>query len=75
VLNALQLRLENYRLNSDLKEEYLSNLFLRDKVATFESNNQKFMGIIRRVTKSGLLQIETENSLKEFNLQEVKMLF
>ena len=75
LLNALQLRLENYRLNSDLKEEYLSNLFLRDKVATFESNNQKFMGIIRRVTKSGLLQIETENSLKEFNLQEVKMLF
>jgi len=75
VLNALQLRLENYRLNSDLKEEYLSNLFQKDKVATFESNNQKFMGIIRRVTKSGLLQIETENSLKEFNLQEVKMLF
>jgi hypothetical protein len=33
------------------------------------------MGIIRGVTKSGLLQIETENSLKEFNLQEVKMLF
>ena len=75
LLNALQLRLENYRLNSDLKEEYLSNLFQKDKVATFESNNQKFMGIIRRVTKSGLLQIETENSLKEFNLQEVKMLF
>ena len=75
LLNALQLRLENYRLNSDLKEEYLSNLFHKDKVATFESNNQKFMGIIRRVTKSGLLQIETENSLKEFNLQEVKMLF
>ena len=75
LLNALQLRLENYRLNSDLKEEYLSNLFQKDKVATFESNNQKFMGIIRGVTKSGLLQIETENSLKEFNLQEVKMLF
>jgi hypothetical protein len=33
------------------------------------------MGIIRGVTKIGLLQIETENSLKEFNLQEVKMLF
>ena len=75
LLNALQLRLENYRLNSDLKEEYLSNLFQKDKVATFESNNQKFMGVIRGVTKSGLLQIETENSLKEFNLQEVKMLF
>ena len=75
LLNALQLRLENYRLNSDLKEEYLSNLFQKDKVATFESNNQKFMGIIRGLTKSGLLQIETEKSLKEFNLQEVKMLF
>jgi hypothetical protein len=33
------------------------------------------MGIIRGITKRGLLQIETENSLKEFNLQEVKMLF
>jgi len=75
LLNALQLRLENYRLNSDLKEEYLSNLFQKDKVATFESNNQKFMGIIRGVTKSGLLQIETKDSIKEFNLQEVKMLF
>ena len=75
LLDALQLRLKNYRLNSDLKEEYLSNLFQKDKVATFESNNQKFMGIIRGVTQSGLLQIETKNSLKEFNLQEVKMLF
>tara|TARA_Y100000385_G_C12653819_1_gene450677 strand:- start:121 stop:594 length:474 start_codon:yes stop_codon:yes gene_type:complete len=75
LLNALQLRLENYRLNSDLKDEYLSNLFQKDKVATFESNNQKFMGIIRGLTKSGLLQIETENFLKEFNFQEVKMLF
>ena len=75
LLNALQLRLENYRLNSALKDEYLSNLFQKDKVATFESNNQKFMGIIRGLTKSGLLQIETENFLKEFNFQEVKMLF
>jgi BirA family biotin operon repressor/biotin-[acetyl-CoA-carboxylase] ligase len=75
LLNALQLRLENYRLNSDLKQEYLSNLFQKDKVVTFESNNQNFIGIIRGVTKSGLLQIETENCLKEFNLQEVKMLF
>jgi BirA family biotin operon repressor/biotin-[acetyl-CoA-carboxylase] ligase len=75
LLNALQLRLESYRLNSDLKQVYLSNLFQKDKVANFESSNQKFIGIIRAVTKSGLLQIETENSLKEFNLQEVKMLF
>ena len=75
LLNALQLRMENYKLNLGLKKEYLSNLFHKDKVATFESKNQKFSGIIRGVTKSGLLQIETENFLKEFNLQEVKMLF
>jgi BirA family biotin operon repressor/biotin-[acetyl-CoA-carboxylase] ligase len=75
LLNALQLRLESYRLNSDLKQVYLSNLFQKDKVANFESSNQKFMGIIRAVTKSGLLQIETKDCIKEFNLQEVKMLF
>ena len=75
LLNALAIRFKNYKLNFDFKSEYLSNLFQKDKVATFESNNKKFMGIIRGVNKSGFLQIETQNYLKEFNLKEVKMLF
>ena len=75
LLNALQHRLVKYRLSCDLKDDYLSNLFKKDKVSSFETNNQKFTGIIRGVTKNGMLKIETENCLKEFNLQEVKMLF
>lgn len=75
LVSSFQNRLEEYRSNKDIREEYLSKLFNKDKVATFESSNTKFMGIIRGITNEGYLQIETEDSLKEFNLQEVKMLF
>ena len=37
--------------------------------------DQKFNGIIKGVSANGLLQIETEYSLKEFDLKQVRMLF
>ena len=43
----------------------------------FEDNlNAKFMGIIKQVLPNGLLQIELEDdSLKLFDIKEVKMLY
>ncbi len=75
LLACLQKRVEAFRKGENQDKPYLSSLFLKDKVATFESNNQKFMGIIRGVTQQGLLRVETENETKEFNLQELKLLY
>lgn len=58
-------------------ETYHKNLFKKDIPTAFEGKNgEKFMGIIRKVTPNGLLQIELEDdSLQLFDIKEVKMLF
>jgi hypothetical protein len=35
----------------------------------------KFNGVIKGVTDSGLLKVETDDALKLFDLKEVKLLF
>ena len=69
-------RLEIFKSGNNQEKEYLSSLYLKDKVATFESNNQKFMGIIKGVSQSGKLLIQLEDdSIAKFENQEVKFLF
>ncbi len=60
-----------------LWEIYISNLFKKEIPSTFEDKNQqKFMGIIKGVSKNGLLQVLLEDeSVKEFAIKEIKMLF
>jgi BirA family biotin operon repressor/biotin-[acetyl-CoA-carboxylase] ligase len=68
--------MQQLRSGVDQKKEYLSALFLNNKVAAFESKAQKFMGIIQGVSKSGKLQIKLEDTIvTEFDNQEVKFLF
>ncbi|MBC8300440.1 MAG: biotin--[acetyl-CoA-carboxylase] ligase [Pelagibacterales bacterium] len=75
LLSSIQNRIRAYRLGKDIEAEYLDGLFQKDKVAFFESKSQKFNGIIRGVTASGLLMVETEKSIREFDLKEIKMVF
>ena len=76
VLKCLAKRIKQLRSGSDQQKEYLSTLFLNKKISAFESEDKKFIGIIQGVSKSGKLQIQLEDdSVTEFNNQEVKFLF
>ena len=75
LLICIKNRLNTYRKGIDMKEEYLNSVFQKDRVTVFESKFKRFNGIIRDVTEEGLLIIETENSMKRFNMKEIKMLF
>jgi BirA family biotin operon repressor/biotin-[acetyl-CoA-carboxylase] ligase len=76
LLKYLAERIKQLRSGADQQKEYLSALFLNNKVAAFESEGQKFMGIIQGVSKSGKLQIKLEDTIvTEFDNQEVKFLF
>jgi BirA family biotin operon repressor/biotin-[acetyl-CoA-carboxylase] ligase len=68
--------LENENL-SDLRSEYESLLFRKDKPSTFETNEgETFSGIIKGVKKSGKLKIWTEDEIiKTFDLKQVKLLY
>lgn len=56
---------------------YHQNLFKKNTPIAFEDNlSTKFMGIIRQVLPNGLIQIELEDdSLKLFDIKEIKMLY
>lgn len=60
-----------------LWEKYSTNLFKKEIPSTFEDiHQQKFMGIIKGVSKNGLLQVQLEDELtKEFTIKEIKMLY
>jgi len=62
---------------SKLKEDYESFLFRKDKITVFENlTGKKFNGKIKGINQTGQLIVETEeNSLQEFNLREIKMLY
>jgi len=75
LLDAIKNRLAIYRSGNSLKSEYLDMLFKKDKIALFESNSQRFNGIIRGVTSDGLLSIEIEGKVGRFDLKDIKMLF
>jgi len=76
LLKCLAERIKQLRSGVDQEKEYLSTLFLNNKVAAFESEGQKFIGIIKGVSQSGKLQIQLEDdSIVVFDNQEVKFLF
>jgi BirA family biotin operon repressor/biotin-[acetyl-CoA-carboxylase] ligase len=63
--------------NNLLWDEYLDNLFKKEIPTTFEdSNQQKFMGIIKGVSLNGQLQVLLEDdSIKSYGVKEIKMLY
>ena len=62
---------------NNLKKEYESLLFKKDKPATFtDAYGEMFSGFIKGISSTGKLQVELEDAvLKEFDLKEVKLLY
>jgi len=55
-----------------IKKEYHSKLYLRNKPSVFKRGDDSFVGSIKQVDESGMLQIQTENGLLSFGLKEIK---
>ena len=55
-------------------KDYFKKLYLKDKVAPFEIEGKKQMGIIRKVNKTGELILETEDSIRNFQMKEIEFL-
>ena len=69
-------RLKLLKVGENQHNEYLKLLYLKEKLAAFESNNKQFMGIIKGVSESGKLIIQLEGgSIVEFENQQIKYLF
>ncbi|BAO74731.1 biotin--[acetyl-CoA-carboxylase] ligase [Winogradskyella sp. PG-2] len=68
--------LETHKL-SELKLEYESILFRKDKPSTFQTKEgETFSGIIKGVKKSGKLKVWTEDEIiKTFDLKDLKLLY
>ena len=76
LLHLLSDRIEKYRVGIFQQEEYLKVLYLKDKVAAFETKGRKIMGIIKEVSQDGRLLIQLEDDkITEFENQTIKYLF
>ncbi len=75
LLTFLEKRYKNFKNGVLQNKAYLDALYLHNKVAAFEADNKKFMGIIRGVTDNGKLLIEKDDdSLGSYSLKELKFL-
>ena len=70
-LNSSYLQLQN-KAYSQLKENYLNNLWLLGVASTFERNNTLFKGTIRGTDAFGRLEIEEVDGIKTYDLKEIK---
>ncbi len=75
LLISIQNRIKTYRSGLDMEAEFNTVLFQKDKISSFEDAQHKFNGIIRGVNNRGLLVVEAEGKIREFDIKEVKMLF
>jgi len=57
-----------------LRDEYLSKLYLKDENALFRFNSEIQNAIIRDITASGQLVIETSSGLQYFNNKEIEFI-
>ena len=64
-----------YRSAKDFSDEYQDLLFQKNKIAVFEDKNKRFNGKIKGVKKNGILLVELNDKIREFDLKEIKMIF
>ncbi|MES2446898.1 MAG: biotin--[acetyl-CoA-carboxylase] ligase [Bacteroidota bacterium] len=57
-----------------IKEEYVNNLYKINKRASYRQNGEVFEGMITGITDQGLLKIEKEGKLIEFNFKEIEFI-
>ena len=55
-------------------KDYSEKLYLKDKVAPFEIEGKKQMGIIRKINNTGELVLEIEDSVRNFKMKEIEFL-
>ena len=69
----IEIKRENYEV---LRKSYFQRLYKKDQVAVFKTpQSLPFNGIIRNVSESGKLQVETEDGIiNAYDLKEIKML-
>tara|TARA_B100001758_G_C18416862_1_gene620781 strand:- start:11122 stop:11847 length:726 start_codon:yes stop_codon:yes gene_type:complete len=87
---GIKLDLQNVRVNlldfcehnffmlnnrAELQTKYLEYLFMKNKLALLEKDNQRFNGIIKGVTLDGLLIVQTTKRIRKFDLKEIKIIF
>jgi len=62
---------------SEMKQLYENNLFRKEKISVFETpEGSQLNGIIKGISDSGELLVETENGgLQKFQLKEVKLIY
>jgi len=83
VLSEILKQLEVYftlleqKMHLEIKSEYESLLFRKNKPSTFSTpKDDSFSGIIQGVTETGQLQVWTEDDIiKTFDLKEVKLMY
>ena len=72
--NIIELNKNN---QNQLWESYNKRLFKKGKIMPFQDiKNQKFMGIIQKVSQNGKLQLLVENDIiHEFEIKEIAMIY
>ena len=76
LLSRLKQRMNNLKSGNNIQEEYTDALYLKDKPATFQHAESKFMGIIRGITDEGSLILEQEyGDIYIYKNQEINYLF
>ncbi|MDA0177242.1 biotin--[acetyl-CoA-carboxylase] ligase [Mesoflavibacter profundi] len=78
IIEQLQFYFEFFNQSGfdNLKALYQSQLFRKDKPSTFSNEEGLFTGIIKGVTKEGLLKVQIEDLIiKYFDLKAVKLLY
>lgn len=79
IVNQLELNVELINENNEavLWNKYHQFLYKKDIPSAFENKEgQQFMGIIKQVISNGQLEVMLEDdSLKHFNIKELKMLY
>lgn len=67
----LQLKAGN---RTNLKETYVNRLYQLNKLARYRKGGEVFEGVINGVADNGLLLMETDAGLQEFNFKEIAFL-
>jgi BirA family biotin operon repressor/biotin-[acetyl-CoA-carboxylase] ligase len=67
----LLLKSNNYTF---LRKQYVDKLYKLDKPSMYRQNGEVFEGIIRGVTDLGLLNVEQNGKIKEYNFKEIEFL-
>ena len=67
----LQLKAGRYRI---IKEEYLKILYKINASAMYRQNGEVFEGMVKDISDSGLLMMEVQGKIAQFNFKEVEFL-